>query len=170
MNKRWMIVPLLFALASAPLQAGPHHRGFPDRAKVLAVTPIMERIEVPVEREACWQEEVEIRRHDNAGMVVGGILGGVIGHQVGRGDSRRVATVAGSIIGAAIGHDADHRGGGDARYETRHHCRVETNYVTEERLIAYRVDYRYHGRTYTTEMDRHPGRFLPVRVQVTPVD
>jgi uncharacterized protein YcfJ len=167
--KKTILVPLLLGLASAPALAGPHHQGFRDKARVIDVVPIMERVEVPVEREACWQEEVETTRHANAGLVLGGIIGGVIGHQVGRGDSRRVATAAGSIIGAAVGHDADQRAG-DTRYETRHHCRVRTDYVEEERLLGYRVTYRYRGETFTTEMDHEPGRFIPVRVRVTPVD
>ncbi len=170
--KKPILFSLILGLASTSALAGPHHRdhGFRDKAKVIEVTPIVERYEVPVERDECWQEDVETTRHSNAGLVVGGIIGGVIGHQVGRGKGRKAATVAGSVIGASIGHDADHRNGSHTSYETRHHCRVRTDYVEEERVRGYRVTYRYHGQTYTTEMDRQPGRFIPVRVLVTPVD
>jgi len=168
--KAKILIPLLLGLASAPLYASPYHHGFEDRARVVAVTPIMERVEVPVEREACWQEEVQTTTHDDSGLVLGGIIGGVIGHNIGHGRDRAAATVAGSVIGAAIGHDADRHAGATTRVETRDRCRVRTEYVEQERLRGYRVSYRYHGQTYTTEMDHEPGRFIPVRVAVTPVD
>jgi len=167
--KKPIVVSLLLGLVSAPLYADPYHHGFRDRARVVDVTPIMERVEVPVDREECWQEDVRTTTHDDGGLVLGGIIGGVIGHQVGHGRDRAVATVAGSVIGAAIGHDAD-RGSSTTRVETQNHCRVRTEYEEREQLRAYRVTYRYHGQTYTTEMDHEPGRFIPVRVDVTPVD
>ena len=174
MNKRLLLIPLIMGLASAPLYAGDHHRhdGFRDKARVLNVTPIMEIVEVPTEHRECWTEEVYGNRRGNsgAGMIVGSIIGGVIGNQIGRGDGRKVATVAGTVIGAAVGADADRQARSEPYSNTEHHCQVRTDYVQEERLRGYRVTYRYHGETFTTEMDHDPGRFLPVRVQVTPVE
>lgn len=167
--KKPILMSLLLGLASTPLYAGPHHDGFHDQAKVISVTPIMERVEVPVDREACWKEDVETTTQSDAGMVIGGIIGGVLGHQVGHGHQRRVATVAGSAIGAAIGANSDRRNA-STTYETRDHCEIRTEYVEEERLRAYEVTYRYRGQTFTTEMDHDPGRFIPVRVQVMPLD
>ena len=174
MNKRLLLIPVLTGLASAPLYAGQYNRhgGFQDRARVVDVSPIMEIVEVPSEHRECWTEEVygSRSRHSGAGMIVGSIIGGVIGHQIGRGDGRKVATVAGTVIGAAVGHDADRNARSQPYSNTEHHCRVSTDYIQEERLRGYRVTYRYHGETFTTETDRHPGKFIPVRVQVTPVD
>lgn len=174
MNKRLLLIPLIMGLASAPLYAGDHNRhgGFRDKARVVDVTPIMEIVEVPTERRDCWTEEVHGTHSGNsgAGMIVGGIIGGVIGNQIGRGDGRKVATVAGTVIGAAVGADADRHSRSVPYSNTEHHCQVRTDYVQEERLRGYQVTYRYHGETFTTEMDHHPGKFIPVRVHVTPVD
>jgi len=167
--KKPILMSLLLGLASTPLYAGQYHDGFDDKAKVVAVTPIMERVEVPVDRESCWQEDVETTTHSDGGMVLGGIIGGVLGHQVGHGKQRQVATVAGSVIGAAIGADSDSRNT-STTYETRDRCQVRTEYVEKEQLRAYEVTYRYRGQTFTTEMDHEPGRFIPVRVQVMPLD
>jgi uncharacterized protein YcfJ len=174
MNKPLLLIPVMMGLASSPLSAmgyGPHG-GFRDKAKVVDVRPIIEIVEVPNERRECWTEEVygSRSRNSGAGMIVGGIIGGVIGNQIGRGDGRKVATVAGTVIGAAVGADADRQARSEPYSNTEHHCRVTTDYIQEERLRGYRVTYRYQGQTFTTEMDHDPGKFVPVRVQVTPVD
>lgn len=174
MNKSLLLMPLILGLATAPVYAGHHdrHAGFRDQARVVDVTPIMEIVEVPTEHRECWTEEVRGTRRatSGTGMIVGSILGGVIGHQIGRGDERKVATVAGTMIGAAVGADSDRRNARTEPYsDTEHHCRVSTDYVQEEHVRGYRVTYRYHGETFTTEMDHHPGKFIPVRVHVTPV-
>lgn len=174
MNKSLLLMPLMMGLASAPLYAGEYNRhgGFKDQARVVAVTPIYERVEVPTERRECWTEEVRgsRQRSSGAGMVVGGIIGGVIGNQLGRGDGRKLATVAGTVIGAAVGADAGRNAARQPYSDTEHHCQVRTDYVMEERLRAYQVTYNYHGATFVTEMDRHPGKFVPVRVQVSLMD
>lgn len=168
--KKQILFSLILGLAATPLYAGPHHyKGFHDKAKVVEVDPIYEIVEVPVERESCWTEDVETTEHSSAGTVVGGILGGVIGHQVGHGDRRKIATVAGTVIGAAIGHESDIRNG-HTTYETHERCAVRREYAEEERINGYRVTYRYRGQHYTTVMDHEPGRFIPVRVDVTPVE
>ena len=51
-------------------------------------------------------------------------------------------------------------------------CKVcETVYETTEEmeLEGYDVTYRYAGQTHTARMDHDPGRYLQVRVRVTPV-
>lgn len=174
MNRRLLLIPFILGLASAPLYAGDYgrHGGFRDKARVVDVSPIMEIVEVPTESRECWTEEVYGTRRGNsgAGMVVGSIIGGVIGHQIGRGDGRKAATVAGSMIGAAVGADADRHARNEPYSNTQHHCRVRTDYVQEEQLRGYQVTYRYRGELFTTEMDRHPGKFIPVRVSVSPLD
>jgi len=50
-------------------------------------------------------------RHEQQGMVIGGILGGLLGSQVGSGDGRTAAiivgTMAGSMIGGSVGRSMD---------------------------------------------------------------
>lgn len=174
MNKQLLLLPLLMSLASAPLYARDHngHGGFRDKARVVDVTPIYEIVETPAESRECWTEEVHGVRNGNSGtgMVVGSIIGGVIGHQIGRGNERKIATVAGTVIGAAVGRDADRQARNEPYTTTEQHCQVRTEYVQEERLLGYQVTYRYHGELFTTEMDRHPGKFIPVRVHVSALD
>jgi uncharacterized protein YcfJ len=173
MNKRLLLIPLMMGLASAPLYAGEYNRhgGFRDKARVVDVTPLYEVVEVPTERRECWTEEVHgSRGGSGAGVVAGSIIGGVIGNQIGRGDGRKVATVAGAVIGAAVGADADRHARREPYSETERHCQVRTDYVQEERLRAYRVTYRYHGETFVTEMERDPGKFVTVRVDVSLVE
>lgn len=175
MNYRLLLIPFIYILASAPLYAGDHYRhgGFRDKARVVDVTPIYEIVEIPTEQRECWTEEVSGTRSTRSGngMLVGSIIGGVIGNQIGRGEGRKVATVAGTVIGAAMGADADRHASRTEPYSnTEHHCQVRTDYIQEEQLRSYRVTYRYRGETFTTEMDRHPGKFIPVRVNVSPLD
>ena len=53
----------------------------------------------------------ETPRHEQQGMVIGGILGGLLGSQVGSGDGRTAAiivgTMAGSMIGGSVGRSMD---------------------------------------------------------------
>jgi len=40
---------------------------------------------------------------------------------------------------------------------------------SEERISGYDVAYAYGGETYSTVLDYDPGRYVEVRVSVTPV-
>jgi uncharacterized protein YcfJ len=165
--KKLILIPLLVGLVSTPLYAGyPRHEPgeqeiFYDKARVINVKPIVEIVEVPVEDRECWTEEVTGTRHrNNSGA----------GHQVGRGDGKKVATVAGTIIGAAVGNEMGKKQRHQPYAHTEHHCRVSEEYYEEERIRGYQVTYRYGGETFMTEMDRDPGKFLRLRVKLTPID
>ena len=43
-------------------------------------------------------------------------------------------------------------------------------YDVQQRVNGYRVTYEYQGQPYTTVLRNDPGRTLPVRVSVTPLD
>ncbi len=165
-----LILTSLLGMAAAPLsaQAGTSYH----RAEVIDVVPIMQVVRVSAPQQECWKEQVvhRDRGHDSrAGLVVGGIAGGIIGNRFGGGNGRKVATVAGTIAGAALG---DHLSRGPERSYTtsERHCRTIDRWYDEERTVGYRVHYRFRGDNYWTEMDRHPGKTIRVRVDVTPVD
>lgn len=160
-------------LATAPALAGNGH----DYAKVTHVEPITRSVEVKEPREECWYETVRQREqvrggNDRAGLVVGGIVGGILGNQVGGGNGRKVATVAGTLLGAGVGQEMARRGDDRVRHRSHRERRCKTVYEThyEEREVGYRVHYRYHGGEYVTRMDRHPGRRIRVRVDVSPLE
>jgi len=144
---------------------------FFDQARVINVEPIYTTVRVSVPREECYQEEVRTpvhHSHSNGTAVVGGIIGGVVGHSLGHGKTG--ATIAGTILGAAVGKEAGRdRDHSYERVSYEDYCTTHVNYRTEERLDGYNVTYRYKGEVFTTRMDNHPGKFLRVRVHVSPV-
>lgn len=164
-------------------QRGNH--SFIDRARVIHVEPIHHTVRIPDRHRECWDEEVYDTRYDNhnyrhnsddvsggEGLIAGGIIGGVIGNQVGKGDGNKAATVLGTIVGATVGHEMA-KGGSNysepQRYPTtRQRCSSRSDYYEEQRAAGYRVTYRYQGQEFTRHMDYHPGRWVEVRVNVTP--
>lgn len=176
---------LTLSLGATPALAGyggqwRHGNAFTDRARVIDVDPIHETVRVENPRRDCWKEQAVARDYEDGhdgddvrageGMIAGSIIGGVIGSQIGKGDGRKAATVLGTIVGAAVGRDMA-SGGGHGRRAwpaagTR--CRVSYDTHEEERIVGYRVTYRYQGKTFTRRMDHDPGRWLRVRVRVLP--
>lgn len=182
---------LTLALASiATLSASAFAaESFTDRARVVSVRPIHERI--PVSREECWNdrqrgyEERRVVRRDTgapigAGTVLGAVVGGVIGHQMGGSDrARDAATVGGAVVGGIVGNQIERDGAPSSRERVvevervpveRNVERCRTIQETREATIGYDVVYEYAGREFTTRLDRDPGRNLRVRVDVIPVE
>ena len=150
-------------------------RGYLDYAEVLSVEPIYASVEVSTPRRTCWEEEVP-RRHHAGGhsytpVILGGIIGGVVGNQFGSGRGKKLMTAAGVVLGGSVGRDVARRHGRhyvEVVSETR--CRVDYEHQVEQRVDGYRVEYRYHGRTYVTRMDHDPGERIRVGVHVTPAE
>jgi len=144
---------------------------YADTAPVLSATPIYETVRVSHPEEECWNEQVKHRRGGDSatGTLAGGIVGGVIGNQFGHGAGNTAMTVAGSLLGASIGHDLDREP--ERRYVTdERHCEVVDHYSKEERVVGYRVTYRYKGQTFVTRTVEDPGDRIPVRMAVEPLD
>ncbi len=171
-----LIATLTAATLTGTAWAGDRHDerfGYRDFAKVVDVTPIYRQIEVSTPREECWEEQVvhdvPTNRPSATPVILGGIIGGVIGNQIGNGRGRKIATVAGTLLGASIGADsvrANTRYAPVASSEQR--CRVVQESYTEQRVVGYRVKYRYRGQIYETRMDHEPGDRIPLNVSVTP--
>lgn len=182
----------VFAAVAGNAVAGPRDRHHYDEygaaydwAKVVDVAPIIGESSRPVHREQCWDEPVreryvydDYRRpRGSAGPVLGAIVGGVVGNQFGSGSGKVAMTAAGAALGHAIARDSQRY---DDRYAYSRHpgyervtyaerCRTVTDYVRDERVMGYDVTYRYHGQTYRTRTDYHPGDRIRVRVDVTPM-
>lgn len=159
-------------LASASITANAGHDGYDDRARVISVTPQVERVNVPVQE--CRTEYVresyyEDTRRSNGGAIVGTIAGGLIGSRFGGGNGRLVTTAVGAGLGAVIGDRHDNRYSQPREHvQTRPVDRCVTVDRWETVNRGYLVDYEYHGRRYTTETLDHPGRYIPVNVSVRP--
>lgn len=172
LNKSALIALPVSALLATTAQAETRYveDGY-QQGRVLSATPIYETVRTPQRREVCWDEEVTYRepgRRSRSGPIVGTIIGGAVGNQFGDGHGRDALTVAGALLGRAIAKDVADQGG--QRYtqlETR--CRTETDYVEQDRLRGYNVEYQYNGQVYNTRTRSDPGDYIDLRVSVTPV-
>lgn len=160
------------------LAAGAQAQTFNDTARVRNVNPQYENVSVP--RNECtsqWvteQQPVAASRN-YGGLAVGGVAGAVLGNQVGKGHGREAATALGAVVGALAGeHFANQNGWGGYQQASQPQQRqVQTcNTVNDvqSRLTGYQVEYEYRGQVYNTVTREKPGRTLPVRVSVTPVE
>ncbi|MEM1090407.1 MAG: glycine zipper 2TM domain-containing protein [Pseudomonadota bacterium] len=139
------------------------------QGQVISSTPIYESVQVPTQREVCWDEQVRYRgRRSATPGLLGGIVGGAVGRQFGGGRGRDALTVVGAIVGASVANDVQHNRHRDyRRVETR--CRTANEYYREERITGYRVEYEYNGQVYTTRLDNDPGPVIDLQVSVNPV-
>jgi uncharacterized protein YcfJ len=173
MKSKLIGLSALLMVTTISVQAG-HGRGFQDSAKVIEAEPIYRTVEISVPERRCWDEEVRhqhANRHGYTGTVLGGIIGGVMANKIssGRGRGKDVATVAGALLGSAIGHDISHKNSrGYTTTSLERRCEVTHRTQYEEELVGYDVTYRYKGRLFTTRTREHPGKRIPVSVNVRP--
>jgi uncharacterized protein YcfJ len=148
--------------------------GFIDHAKVIEAQPLYETVAVANPVTECWTETVNrssYRPGAYIAPIAGGIVGGVVGHQFGKGRGKTALTVAGTLLGASVGHGLGH-----SSYPQRptvehvRQCETVNHYEQQQQLVGYRVKYRYEGQTYYTQTTEHPGKQLPVRVNVYPAN
>lgn len=151
---------------------GERHRddGY-EYATVLESIPITRMVRVSEPRQICEDVPVEYRRErrSGAGVALGALIGAAIGHHAGGHSGHQGSgTVIGAVVGSQIGREVAPREVTVERdLETR--CRTVDSSYSEERVVGYRVVYRYNGRTYETELPDDPGSSLRVRVDVQPV-
>jgi uncharacterized protein YcfJ len=171
MSKRsWLLVPLLgpsFALAAVYYADAP----------VVGVDPLLETVQVNTPRQICREERYTVPYREPGRSVaiplVGAAIGGALGHTLG--DDRNennLGAAMGAILGGAVGLGITNRPRAPyapVTVQSRQVCTVENDIRTEQRVVGYRVRYRYQGETFVMETDRHPGDFVRVRVDVTPV-
>lgn len=142
-------------------------------ARVVDVEPLVRRVTVDRPSEQCWDEVVRepVRAYGVAGpTAAGSIVGAAIGRQFGSGNDRDLLTVLGAVAGGAVAHNrAVRNGAGATREVVAQRCEVVHRRVTEEIVDGYLVTYRYDGRRYTMQTDRHPGDWVQVAVDVRPV-
>ena len=157
------------------LAAGAQAQTFNDTARVRNASPQYENISVP--RNECTSQWVTEQQpvassRNYGGLAIGGVAGAVLGNQVGQGHGREAATALGAVVGALAGEHFANQG----RYQQVapqqqrqvQNCRTVND--VQSRLSGYQVEYEYRGQVYNTVTREHPGRTLPVRVSVAPVE
>jgi uncharacterized protein YcfJ len=141
-----------------------HHHKNNEMARVIHVEPIYTsvRVKTPHQHD-CYRSS-----HQNSytTTIAGGIIGGVIGNQFGKGSGKTALTVAGTLLGGSVGHDLNRDQSN--YYKSQTTCQVSQHYRHEQRIDGYHVTYRYNGKQYSTEMEHHPGKYIPVNVSVVP--
>lgn len=151
-----------------------------EYGRVTRVQPRVEQVRQP--REECRTEYIQTpqyapqqaQQRSPGGAIVGGIVGGLLGNQVGGGSGRAAATAIGAVAGAVVGDRVDNQGRPvNPQYSSQYpqeqavrQCRMVEGY--ESRTVGYDVTYDYHGRSYTSMMDRDPGRRVRLRVTIEP--
>jgi len=148
-----------------------HNHSFENTARVTHVEPIYTTVRVATPQRECSQRTY---RHNDRNQtsytstIAGSIVGGVVGNQFGGGSGKKVMTVAGALLGGSLGRDLAYQPSAYSNYDRGEECHVTERYHQEERIDGYSVTYRYQGHSYTTEMDRHPGKRIPIEVSVRP--
>ena len=149
---------------------------FYDEARVISADPVYETVRVNDPETRCWNETVYHRRPHRSSdsytpTIAGAILGGAVGHQFGKGDGKDVMTVAGALLGGSIGNDMGKKPVHGRRYATTEkRCETVDNYRERRELVGYNVNYKYRGKSYWTETDSDPGKYLKLRVSITPME
>jgi uncharacterized protein YcfJ len=144
-----------------------------DYAKVIRSEPITRIIRVSTPRQECWDEAITYRDSGHGGhgssTVVGAILGGAIGNAVGHSKTnKKVGAAVGAVLGSTLGHAhaARHYRRASEYTAVEERCEVYQDYEEHEKVIGYRVTYRYLDKVYTTRTDNAPGDRIKVRVTV----
>ena len=160
---------------------------------VISATPVSKIIQHSTPYQDCWSEQVQIEpsrtqpaqnsyfdsmfdQNSYTGTVLGTLVGGGIGNALGHSKSNKKAgAVAGGILGGAVAYDLTHNRRtipefNRARYETRQRCTTRYKTYEEEKVVGYRVRYRYNGSEYTTQTKHEPGDTLRMKLVATPVE
>lgn len=147
-----------------------------DFAKVTRAEPIYHTIKHEIPERSCWMEtryEAVDGHQSYTPVVLGTLIGGALGNELGHNTSnKKVGAVVGGALGATLARDWSHASRGKhstSRPVSEEVCETQYRTEYEERIVGYNVTYRYQGQVYHTRTDEHPGKRLPVAVQVTPI-
>lgn len=143
---------------------GHHHSGY---AKVIFVKPVYKTIRVYEPQLACvnhrYNRATVVYQGSPDQIIAGGLIGGIVGHELGNDENRGITTLAGVLIGSAIARDRSAINYETRKYDPNNHtnCEKQMRVIEKQKLVGYKVRYKYRGRIYTTRTRQHPGeRFL----------
>ena len=147
-----------------------HHHNDRNYGEVIHVEPVYHSFTRPVHEDSCLRHDSYRPQYtSHTGTILGAVIGGALGHRIGdaHGDPK-VAALAGGLIGASIGSGLDRQANYNRGLSVIGPCRVSHHQETVRELVEYKVTYRYNGRVHTARMDRHPGEWVKLDVDVSP--
>ena len=164
MKAQFVLVTALLATT----MTGAFAENFPDYARVVSSTAIVQRVNAP--RQECWTETQQVQTQSSgngiAGSIIGGVAGGLLGHQIGGGRGNTAATVAGAIGGAMLGDHVATSGGNEVQQQEVRRCKNVDQW--QDQVTGYQVTYEYKGHNFVANMPQQPGDRIPVSVNVQP--
>ena len=101
--------------------------------------------------------------------IIGGLVGGAIGNQFGDGSAKIATTLVGTVVGGVIAHKLDYNNQSYYGYKDPSDCRINRRHHNKQHIDSYKVTYKYQGKKFTTIMDHHPGKRIPISVSVRPL-
>ena len=156
MSKPRLLKSFLIGLSSLLLTAtapAASRQVYHDYARVLNVSPIMETIQVPVRREDCQPPTPIRHQRETHAPTVGDVQ----------------PDHSGRTLADAIRLERSHQLS-LATAQTEPHCRWIEEFATRERIVAYRVRFRYGRDIFVRRLNHDPGDRLHIRVEVLPLD
>jgi uncharacterized protein YcfJ len=148
-----------------------HAGSYIDQAEVVSVQPVRTDKVIREPYDDCYIKEFYEGDSDGSATneIIGGIFGGLIGNQFGDGDGKDVMTLAGTILGASLAHDDEKAKSNTGKVVRKEICERKYRTITERRISHYRVEYFYHGNSFTYTTNNPPqSNIINVDVSVTP--
>ena len=182
-TSRFVILFLLLAMFSSIASASPgkgghhnnnrykNHNHHPATyARVIFVKPIYKTVRLSRPQTRCVTHiphqagNAVVQNQSPDRLVMGGILGGLVGHELGNDRNRAFTTMAGIVIGSAIANDMANTNYRSNNYRPDHHqvCRQQTRFIEQQKIVGYKVKYRYRGQIFVTQTRHHPGQKISV--------
>lgn len=162
---------LLLAAAGAALAQSTTYIDVP----VVSTEPIVEVSTRKIPHEQCRDEQVKVTEpggaHSATPGLVGAAVGGAVGGAAGR-DSRYQPLLigTGALLGASIGTDIAHQHSAQGYYVTQRNCSIDYELRDTERVVGYRVGYRYQDNVHYMRTETPPGDTVRLRVDVSPLN
>lgn len=171
-----LISIIVSSTAYAGGRGGRHSAGIDKEAdykwaKVMDVRKVIEtRTEWEPIEECHTRRGRRVHRHSSQSLtptILGGVIGGALGNGLGHHkSSQKVGAVVGAVLGASIGHDIGGRMGVSHRHSepVREHRKCSTDFRKREvsEVVGYDVDYKHHGKIFTTFRASRPGKRVKV--------
>ena len=180
-TSRFVTLLILLVVFSPIVSASPENHHFNTRhkenmhhsagyARVIFVKPVYKTVRVSRPQVKCvnhspYQSGGTVIHYGSPEQaVMGGLIGGIVGHQLGNNRNRAFTTMAGVVIGSTIANNMTGASYSVSQYrrDSHQHCRQQTLIIEQQKIVGYKVKYRYRGKIYVTKTRHHPGDRFPI--------